>query len=137
MKIGFTGTRDGMSARQKEEVTSLFKKGKELNFGDCSGADCEAFRIAQKLSMKTVCWPPTNERLRMFCKADIVKPAEDYLTRNRRIVNASELVIAAPKEFLEPIQKRGGGTWATIRYARKIKKPLVIVFPDGTKKREN
>ncbi len=39
------------------------------------------------------------------------------------------LMVAAPKSFAEELRS---GTWATVRYARKQKKPVVIVFPDGS-----
>jgi len=32
---------------------------------------------------------------------------------------------------------RGSGTWATIRYARKVGKPVTIIYPDGEIQEEN
>jgi len=39
------------------------------------------------------------------------------------------LMLAAPRDMTE---QEHGGTWKTIGMARKAKKPLVIVFPDGS-----
>jgi hypothetical protein len=56
-------------------------------------------------------------------------PAKPYLVRNHEIVDDSQVLIAAPKEFTEQLRS---GTWATIRYARKIGRTVRIVFPDGS-----
>jgi len=47
----------------------------------------------------------------------------------RDFVNECDVLIAAPGEFVE--RKRGSGTWGTVRYARKLGRPLVIIWPDG------
>ena len=54
-----------------------------------------------------------------------IKPPLD---RNRDIVDACDVLIATPKDFVEELRS---GTWATVRYARKQRKPLVIVWPNG------
>lgn len=48
--------------------------------------------------------------------------------RNHDIVDATEWLIATPKKF-EEIRS---GTWATVRYAKKVKKPVTIIWPDGS-----
>ena len=49
--------------------------------------------------------------------------------RNEHIVDEADVVVAAPATEME--QPRGG-TWYTIRYARKVEKVLHVVGPDGT-----
>jgi len=56
-----------------------------------------------------------------------VLPSEEYLVRNHDIVDAVDKMYAFPKEIEE--QWRGSGTWATIRYAKKKKKSLMVSFP--------
>lgn len=51
-----------------------------------------------------------------------------YLVRNKDIVNASEGMLAAPRG---PEELRSG-TWSTIRYARKCRKKVLIMWPDGS-----
>ncbi len=51
------------------------------------------------------------------------------MVRDKDIVNPAERMIAAPAGTTEELRS---GTWATIRYARKKKVPLSIVWPDGT-----
>lgn len=64
-----------------------------------------------------------------------VRVPEEPLVRNVTMINESSFAIALPHEFKE--LKRGSGTWAGIRYARKVEKSLLIIWPDGTYDREN
>jgi len=56
-------------------------------------------------------------------------PEADYLARNHFIVAYSEELVAAPKSNKEELRS---GTWATIRYARKRKRMVTIIYPDGS-----
>jgi len=51
------------------------------------------------------------------------------MKRNKAIVAEAHVMLAAPRDMTE---QQYGGTWKTIGMTRKAKKPLVIVFPDGT-----
>ena len=33
---------------------------------------------------------------------------------------------------MQSIEQLRSGTWATVRHARKLKRPIVIINPDGT-----
>ncbi len=55
-------------------------------------------------------------------------PPKTYFARNRDIVDAADLLIATPFNNFEEDR---GGTWYTVNYARKRKKPIVIVWPTG------
>lgn len=61
--------------------------------------------------------------------ADVVHEPRPPLERNRDVVDASDVLLACPGGMAE---EQRSGTWATIRYARKAGKPVVIVWPDGT-----
>jgi len=103
--------------------------GGEVHHGDCVGADDQVGSFAAKLSGVTVTLhPPTNPSKRAFCAADEVREAKPYLDRNRDIVDETELLVAFPKG---PEEKRSG-TWATVRYARKLDRQIMYVWPDGT-----
>jgi len=131
MIIGFTGTRDGMTYQQKKRLAEILDVLGCCVFhhGDCIGADREAAELAFHAGHQIVGHPPDKDGLRAFFKNDVTLPAAPYLMRNRDIVDASDLMIATPKEKEE--QPRGG-TWSTIRYAIKQQKNLAIIYPDGT-----
>jgi hypothetical protein len=82
-----------------------------------------------KLAIPVHIHPPRYPKKRAFCDgAAAVRPALDYLDRNHAIVDAVHALIAAPKGSKE---ERRSGTWATVRYARKDRKPIDLVTPDG------
>jgi hypothetical protein len=126
MKIGFTGSRRGMTAAQQHQLEVLLRGlgvGSELHHGDCVGADDVAGQVAHRLDYRVVSHPPTNERLRAHSVADEVREPLDYLIRNRCIVDETEMLIAAP----DGPERLHSGTWATIRYARSLGRRVVVL----------
>lgn len=135
MKLGFTGTRDGLTCEQHAALLALLKGMPvitEFHYGCCVGADEEAFDITFELepTPKTIGHPPTSKKLMSRWKDHCteLRTAEPYLIRNRRIVDETEKLIACPKGD----EELRSGTWSTIRYARKCRKPVVIVWSDGS-----
>lgn len=130
MKIGFTGTQRGMPRTQASIIGSYFHHI-ELHHGDCIGADEQAHNLAKSNgSCRIVIHPPLNSYKRAWCpNADTVLSPLDYLDRNRAIVDRTDLLLAAPGEYEEQLRS---GTWATIRYAKKQSKKVIIIYPDGT-----
>lgn len=130
-KVGFTGTRWGMTPHQSSSFLELVKTLNivEFHHGDCVGADADAHHIIQSnTEAKIVIHPPNNESGRAFCEAECILPKKEYLVRNHDIVNSSDILIATPGECTEQLRS---GTWATIRYARKAGKKVYIIVPDG------
>ncbi len=140
MKIGFTASREGMNEKQKDTLylmlAARFVPGAEFHHGCCIGGDEEAHKIAREIGYKVVLHPPTDFRfVSDFMKATLLheplsyctREPLPYLERNREIVEETVELIAAPKENAEPAQKRGGGTWATIRCARRLGRPVTIL----------
>jgi hypothetical protein len=125
--IGFTGTRDGMTAAQMETFQRFIVSCDDdivFHHGDCVGADYEAHKIFTCLrpEAKVVVHPPTLSVLRAHCTGQVL-PAKSFLDRNKDIVDACSMLIAAPKG---PEVMRSG-TWSTIRYARKKHTPIKIL----------
>jgi predicted Rossmann fold nucleotide-binding protein DprA/Smf involved in DNA uptake len=135
-----SGTRKGMTASQKKAFEDLLKSAEAnlqaVRHGDCIGVDEEAHEIVRQCAPTVLIHvhPPTNEKQRAFCDQTAgpttVHAAAAFLARDRRMVDLSDFVVAFPKGERE--EKRGSGTWVVIRYARKRKIHLMIVFPDGT-----
>lgn len=130
--LGFTGTREGMTEAQKESVRELMSSLNPRLFvhGDCVGADADAHTIARSLGLVIAMRPCTLRNYRAYSQgASKEYPPEPPLDRNRKIVEESSILMATPKGFHEEAR---GGTWYTINYARKMKTPVIIVFPDGS-----
>lgn len=138
MRIGFTGTRLGMSEAQSLAFTALMMTAVRdhpvsFHHGDCVGADAQAHAVVRSLNGRVrpniVVHPPTDDRLRAKCDGDLIRTPHDHLTRNKDIVDGTDLLIAAP-ETAEEVQR--SGTWSTVRYARKTGKRVVVINPDGS-----
>lgn len=134
MKVGFTGTRKGMTRQQMHGLYAMLQMAKadelgpklaEFHHGDCIGADYEANIIATVLGFFTQAHPPTDEKARAFCKCDQVWAAHPYMIRNGNIVDACDMLFAAPYD--EEIVSPRSGTWATIRMAREANKKVVML----------
>lgn len=137
MIIGFTGTREGLDPLQEVSLRSILLgfrigcSGKiEFHHGCCIGADADASYIAHNYDYYVIGHPPLDESkvafLSIYCSDQ--RAAKGYLERNHDIVDECDHLIACPKEHQEQLRS---GTWATIRYAKKKKKPMTIVYPDG------
>lgn len=130
-RVGFTGTRDGMTPAQKATVASLLERvaPRWCHHGDCVGADADFHHLAKAAGSAVMIHPPSDPKLRAGLVGDDIAEEKPYLDRNRDIVNASSILIATPKE---PTPQGKGGTWFTIGYARLQGKRVTIVWPDGT-----
>lgn len=133
MKIGFTGTQQGITPPQFDLLVEVLQELHELteaHHGDCHGADFEFSNIVDAIfgHGKIHCHPPEDNKKRAFARVDVMNKALPFLVRNHNIVDSTEILIACPKEQAEILRS---GTWATIRYARKQKGIIVILYPDG------
>jgi ketopantoate reductase len=130
--FGFTGTRHGMTDAQKVALRNFLDGGTgHFHHGDCIGADSEAHDIADECGYAIVLHPPSNYQNRAWRKvpAHMMKSELPYMMRNREIVNDTVALIATPAEMDE--QPRGG-TWSTVRFAKKLGKSVVLILPDGS-----
>ena len=111
--VGFTGTRKGMSAFQKIQFTSVINwlQPGTFHHGGAEGADIEAEWLVG-------CAP--LDCLVVLHAIDRRGP----LARNRDIVTACEILIAAPDGDEEYLRS---GTWATVRYARQAHKSVIML----------
>jgi hypothetical protein len=131
--IGFTGSQRGMTPEQTVALFNLllFEPESEFGFhhGDCIGADAGAHEIALILFRPIVVHPPDRDVKRAFCpNATEVRDPAPYMVRNQAIVNETLLLVACP----DGPEHLRSGTWSTVRYARKIGRPVVLITPDGS-----
>jgi hypothetical protein len=124
--IGFTGTREGMTWKQADSLRDCLQtlKADALHHGDCFGADMEAHLIAEALGIETVVHPPNQAIKRAWCRGTEVRNSKPYLDRNQAIVDSCTWLIAAPATDQE---ERRSGTWATIRYAQRVGKTVMLL----------
>jgi hypothetical protein len=132
-RIGFTGTRQGMTPMQREVVRRVLLHATEVHHGDCVGADAEVHELALAGGLDVVIHPPNDAKLQAHCDgALMVLPPKSYLARDRDIVDETDLLVATPKELKESrAPRRSSGTWYCVRYARRIGRRVLIVWPDG------
>lgn len=130
MRAGFTGTRNGMTWKQKATFAVYLREHPditEFHHGDCVGSDEDSTQLLP-YDIYTIAHPPEKTARRAYTTNDETRPPRDYLDRNHDIVDDTDILIATPAA---PETVRSG-TWATIRYARTTGKPVVIINPDGS-----
>jgi len=136
MKVGFTGSREGMSDSQKKRVKELLEENVEntpislnqFHYGDYIGADDEAHLMAKELKYDTHCHGPKSFDNRKLNHGDInYKETEcNFLL----LVKYTNLLIATPNSIESENEK--SGVWCTVRNAKSLNKKIHIIYPDGT-----
>ncbi len=128
-RVGFTGTQQGMTPEQLRELPALIAGALEFHHGDCVGSDEQAHGLALAACLWIKAHPARFKGKRAFCdRCNVVAAAKDPLVRNRDIVDETDRLIATPRWMYEALRS---GTWATVRYARKIGRPITIIWPNG------
>ena len=129
MIVGMTGSRDGLSTKQKALCKEFLEtlEATEFHHGDCVGADAKTHKIARELGLYIIVHPPEKNDLRAFCEGDESRKTKGYLARNRDIVSESKVMLGFPKQE----RQSKGGTWYTIKHAKKQGKKTYIIYPSG------
>lgn len=136
LRVGFTGTRNGMTRAQLAACQALLNSwrvlgvSRSLAHGDCVGADSQADYMARKLNYNIIIHPPQDPRLQANCykPGDQLMDRAVYHVRNINIIRSCERLIATPKDM----NRMTGGTFFTIEYARKEQAiSLYVIRPDG------
>jgi hypothetical protein len=133
--ISFTGSRKGMTKAQIRKFSELLIEFQEegsvkIIHGDCIGCDADAHTISLAAGVAVVKRPCYLDQQRAFTEGgEIIAEPDHPLDRNKKIVDDGEELIACPSSYKEEMRS---GTWATIRYARRNKKSVTVIWPDGT-----
>jgi hypothetical protein len=137
MHIGFTGTRSGMTDKQQAMARGYLSKypsgNVTVHHGDCLGADAQVDAIAVSLLIEIAVHPPESSAMRAWCRGGLrtVCNPEPYAVRNQHIVCAVNILVALPKETALQGEQKRGGTWQTVRMARRACKSVHIFWADG------
>lgn len=147
MNIGFTGNQLGMSRRQmkvfKTIMMNLLMNVRTFQHGGCIGSDKQAhdiiFEIRNNISInltyplsenvKIIVRPSNNLAKRADCVLDAGDELLDEkppLERDMDIAKNCDILFVTPRTLRE---ERRSGTWATVRYARKLGKMVVVLDP--------
>lgn len=138
MDFGVTGTRNGMTDEQMASVRDVLLYLDVVGFrtmhnGDCVGVDEQMYWLWKKHGAIVHGHPPTDNRYRANLRFDRCENAKPYLDRNRDIVDRSRILIVCPGQMTEQVRS---GTWATYRYAKATDKRRIIIYSDGSVKKE-
>jgi len=132
VKLGFMGSRGGMTQNQVHALTKVLKDldVTEVHHNDVHGAAHQFHNMANRIVMGAsfIAHPPNTPKYRAFCNVSSSVPPSGYLQSGKQIVDATDLLVAAPRTDCET---RLGLTWKVVRYARNQKKNLLIIRPNG------
>jgi hypothetical protein len=139
MHIGFTGTQDGLQVSQLDSLRELMRGIRSImgnavivHHGDCIGADVQCDAICAKLYIQRHAHPGCDRSgaspKRAWCQAEVVHEPMWYIDRNHVIVGSALTLIGCPGGYTEEVRS---GTWATIRHARRLRRTVTLVYPDG------
>jgi hypothetical protein len=138
MKVGFTGTRKGMSTAQLNQLRCVlysFKEIVEFHHGGAEGADRQADSFVSFGEHVPIVLHPCpgvvgeqtigRSGRSTYNGHDVTwREVLPPLVRNRNIVGEADVLIAAPEQNEETTRS---GTWATVRYARRKHIPVIML----------
>jgi hypothetical protein len=135
--LGFTGTSKRpptpvQIAALDDILAEFWDKGyRTLVHGEARNADSLANDMARAKGYYTYGRPTTISDNR--CEVDARAEPKRPLDRDWDIVEEANTLVAVPANQKEEVRS---GTWATVRYARKLNAPVVIIKPNGDVDRE-
>jgi hypothetical protein len=135
---GFTGTRHKVTDAQRAWVYTQLEDHRPavVHHGACTGADLLMHEACLELGIPVHVWPPINFKwLAAQCLTPhalvMVHPRMHYLPRNREIVRAATILKALPRQEEQPDPMNWGGTWYTVDFAERVRRPIDICYPSG------
>ncbi len=144
ISIGVTGSRHGANEVQLATLRQIIVEITHrewnsstrlvLHHGDCHGVDAQVAGMVAALSWELHVHPPDNDRYRAYVPAHVAEEPLPYLTRDRNIVTACSLLIAAPNRTFDvyaSYERGDGGTAYTVKHAMTRGRPTWIVWPTG------
>ena len=134
MRIGFIGTRMGMTAAQLKRVNEAVDRldmCKAL-IGDRVGADVQFASLAYARLPATAvdCFPIASDphRAELVRDGTTVREPSGEFEAYRQIISEADTLIIAPREMVE---QQPRGTWYSAVEAGRVGKRTIVVLPDG------
>lgn len=126
MKVGFTGTRKGMSEAQFNQLRVVLRRWLQFAHDAAGGTSLPEFHHGESPNGASADLDARDEAVCYGFKQIPHPPKDDtpaaMLARNRDIATIYDILIAAPETDKEVLRS---GTWATVRYARACHKPII------------
>jgi predicted Rossmann fold nucleotide-binding protein DprA/Smf involved in DNA uptake len=142
--MGFTGTRAGVTVSQRVVLGAILEEARPsvVYHGGAYGADEDfhnIIRTHERLAIRSTKIIVYPHNLPYDIAMGLIEPFEYQeksppLQRNRKIVSLCDVLVACPKTYTE---EQRSGTWATIRYAKTIKRWTIFIWPGGDLSMEN
>lgn len=133
--LGVTGTRDGWTREQEQKFVLMLSTEPFTHWhhGKCKGVDSQTHFVIRSLfpKVRIVGHPSVDKSHEIDNLCDEEWDPKSHFARNRDIVDNAHGLIVVPKQ---PEWQSRGGTWYTHDYAVKRKKPVLIIWPDGSSK---
>lgn len=139
MTVGFSGPLQNMTNAQVLQVHMLLGDLKtagatQVTHSLVKGSSEQFHDMAKALGYFIIGIPVVTELgpdwHRSDRSCDMETPPKAYTVIDMQIVKESDVVIAVPVEVKDPRKRLG--PWAAIRAARYARKPLCIVWTDGS-----
>ena len=140
--VGFTGTSGIMTGIQETILRDILEsaivgKGIVVFHGGCIGVDRFVHNLCLRHGVLVEVFPSSKHDHWVtppatYAWGRVHEPAPP-LKRNRIIAERTVGLVAVPATETEVLRS---GTWSTVRYARKVNKPVVLLLPSGAVKLE-
>jgi hypothetical protein len=129
VKIGFAGSRTGMTDTQIQKVKEVLAKYDvvEVHHGDCLGADAQFHDICTEKGLKIIVHPPLSKEFRAFktTGSTTILTEKAYNARNTELVESCDFFIGCPAKWKT---NPHSGTWKILECALQQKMSAQI-FP--------
>jgi predicted Rossmann fold nucleotide-binding protein DprA/Smf involved in DNA uptake len=141
--VGFSGTAGEMTRPQRAALTAFFinrvvEKDSIVFHGGCVGVDQYVHSLCLKHGVLVEVFPSVKHD-HWFVPAGSyswgrVHEAMLPLERNHVIAEVPARLVAVPETETMVLRS---GTWATVRYALKANRPVILILPNGSIRMEN
>lgn len=134
MRITFVATRDNLSPQQAEALKTWLRENRPdaLHHSDRRGGDEQANQIAADLGVEIELHPPVNPVTRAFCSKGVIKEHAKRPSPHvyHDMVHMTDLTLVASDQGWDGM--RTNWLWGVVRYALRVPKPVLILWPDGS-----
>lgn len=134
--VGFSGTSRKPLPKAQGRALRVVLDGLKgdgirwLGTGMAQHGDAQANTLARRLGYATRGYPMTGNPHPPLFFVDWKQEAKPPLERDEDIAIDCDVLVACPRGPESTLPR--SGTWATIRRARKWKRRIIIVWPDGS-----